>query len=257
MRHLPFAITALAVVHVTAASARTPSGDTRDEHGRTPDERRGDEERGLPAPAKTVFWADTNVGWHRVGLTTLQVDRTAGGDALTGDLVPSVLSGPTVQVGFGLRWLVLTFGARLGASFFDDPTPGRSDGSSQLYSVDGEIGFRIPAGPIEPYFVMAAGYSRFGGLNDAIQGIGQGLDIDGANLRLAFGLDYFFNEHVSLGARVAGEALFLSRPGIPIRDLAAPEQVSTLGEARARLLEGGGSSAGTSLAITVGPGVHF
>jgi hypothetical protein len=168
-----------------------------------------------------------------------------------------VLSGPTVNVGFGLRWLVLTFGARLGASFFDDPSPGRSDGSSQLYSVDAELGFRIPAGPVEPYFVMAGGYSRFGGLDDAIQGVGQGLDIDGANLRLAFGLDYFFNQNVSLGARVAGEALFLSRPGIPLRSLAAPEQVNTLGEARARLLEGEGSSAGTSLAITVGPGVHF
>jgi hypothetical protein len=51
--------------------------------------------------------------------------------------------------------------------------------------------------------------------------------------------------------------LFLSRPGIPLRQLAAPESVNTLGEAKARLLEGEGTSAGTSVAVTVGPGFHF
>ena len=62
---------------------------------------------------------------------------------------------------------------------------------------------------------------------------------------------------MNIGARVAGEALFLSRPRVPVRQLATPERVSTLGEAKARLLEGEGPSAGTSFAVTVGPGVHF
>jgi len=258
MKGLPFAVVALAVVQATAASARGPaSDDAGREPARGKDERAAESERNPPVPAANLFWLDSGVGWHRVGLTTLRVDRTAGGDALTGDLVPSVLSGPSVQLGFGVRWLVLTFGARLGATFFDDPSPGRSDGSSQLYSADAELGFRIPAGRVEPYFVMAGGYSRFGGLGDAIQGVGQGLDIDGANLRLGFGLDYFLNQNISIGARIAGEALFLSRPGVPLRQLATPEQVNTLGEARARLLEGEGSSAGTSFAVTAGPGLHF
>jgi hypothetical protein len=257
MQRLLSAVMALAVVQATAASALTLASDAAaHETARAKDERQA-EEREPPTPATTLLWADTGLGWHRVGLTTLQVDRTAGGDALTGDLVPSVLSGPSVQLGFGIRWLVLTFGARFGASFFDDPSPGRSDGSSQLYSADAEIGFRIPAGRLEPYFIFAGGYSRFGGLDDAIQGVGRGLDIDGANLRLGFGLDYFIDRHVSIGARIAGEALFLSRPGIPLRQLATPESVNTLGEAKARLLEGEGTSAGTAFAVTVGPGFHF
>lgn len=257
MTRLPFPIRALAVVQLTAASAlAVASSAAADERARAKDERQ-EEKREPPTPATNLFWADSGFGWQRVGLTTLHVDRTAGGDALTGDLVPSVLSGPSVQLGFGIRWLVLTFGARFGVSFFDDPSPGRSDGSSQLYNIDAEVGFRIPAGRLEPYFVFAGGYSRFGGLDDAIEGVGQGLDIDGANLRLGFGLDYFIDRHVSIGARVAGEALFLSRPGIPLRELAAPERVNTLGEAKARLLEGEGSSAGTSFIVTVGPGVHF
>lgn len=258
MKPLTLVLVALAVVSATTASARAPRSESdRSEPARAEDRPRADEEQEPPEPAKSVFWIDSGVGWHRVGLTTLHVERNSGGEVLTGDLVPGVLSGPSLQLGFGVRWLVLTFGARVGASFFDDPSPGRSDGSSQLYSVDAEIGFRIPAGRLEPYFVMAGGYSRFGGLDDAIQGVGQGLDIDGANLRLAFGLDYFLSRHVSIGARIAGEALFLSRSGIPLRDLAAPQQVNTLGEAKARLLEGEGSSAGTSFAVTVGPGVHF
>src|SRR5262245_44036241 len=180
MRCLPFAAVALAVVQATTASARGPaSDDAGREPTRAKDERAPESERKPPVPPANLFWLDSGVGWHRVGLTTLHVERTAGGDALTGDLVPSVLAGPSVQLGFGIRWLVLTFGARVGASFFDDPSPGRSDGSSQLYSVDAEIGFRIPAGRLEPYLVLAGGYSRFGGLDDAIRGVGRGLDIDG------------------------------------------------------------------------------
>jgi hypothetical protein len=257
MRRLPYIVMVLAVVQVTTASALMLASDAAAaETARAKDERQV-EEREPPTPSTNVFWADSGLGWHRVGLTTLHVDRTAAGDALTGDLVSSALSGPSVQLGFGVRWLVLTFGARLGASFFDDPSPGRSSGSSQLYSADAEIGFRIPAGRLEPYFIFAGGYSRFGGLDDAIEGVGRGLDIDGANLRLGFGLDYFFDRHVSIGARIAGEALFLSRPGIPLRQLATPERVSTLGEAKARLLEGEGTSVGSSFAVTVGPGLHF
>lgn len=208
-------------------------------------------------PSSTIFWIDSGLGWERVGLTTLRVRRDIGGDVLTGDLVPSVLSGPMVQLGFGLRWLVLSFGARIGASFFDDSSPDRTDGTSQFYNVDAELGFRIPAGRLEPHIVLGAGYSRFGGLDDAIRGVGQGLDIDGANLRLGLGLDYFVTRNWSIGARVAGEVLFLSRSGVPLRDLASPQQVSTIGEAKSRLLEGEGSSAGTSFALTIGPGVHF
>jgi hypothetical protein len=208
-------------------------------------------------PTTTVFWVDTSIGWQRVDLTTLHVQRNSAGEALTGDLVPNVLSGPALSLGVGVRWLVLSFGARMTAAFFNDPSPDRTDGSSQFYSLDAEIGLRIPAGRLEPYVVLGAGYSVFGGLDDAIRGVGQGLDIDGANARLALGVDYFFSRNWSLGARVTGELLFLARPGVPIRGLATAEQVNTLGEARARLLEGEGTSGGTALAFTFGPGLHF
>jgi len=251
----------LAVVGVTAASAHSevaspgpeaaaPPPPNRDVHVVTRQEHR-------PSPSTTVLWLDTAVGWERADLTTLHAVRNLGGDSLTGDLVPETLDGPAVSLGFGVRWLVLSFGARFGVAFFNDPSPNRTDGSSQFYSIDGELGLRVPAGRLEPYVVLGAGYSVFGGLSDAIQGVGQGIDIDGANVRLALGFDYFLSRNWSIGARLAGELLFLARPGVPIRGLAQPQSVSTIGEAKTRLLEGDGSSAGTAVSATIGPGLHF
>jgi Outer membrane protein beta-barrel domain len=252
-------VLALAVAPATAASAfaARPEPATRASASPAKDDAVRERESESPVPALSILWLEGGAGWERVGLTTLRVRRDSGGEALTGDLVPDSLSGPMVSFGVGVRWMVLTLGVRVGAAFFDDSSPDRSDGTSQLYSIDGELGFRIPAGRVEPYFVMGAGYSRFGGLDDAIQGVGRGLDIDGANLRLAFGLDYFMTRTWSLGARVTGGLLFLSRAGVPLRQLATPEQVSTLGQAKERLLEGEGSSAGTSIAVTFGPAMHF
>jgi opacity protein-like surface antigen len=259
MKPSALGVLVLAVVQATTASvlARPSDRTTRESEAPARDQPVEKQEKEPTVPALTVGWLDGNVGWERVGLTTLRVRRDSGGDVLTGDLVPAALSGPSVGLGFGVRWMVLTLGVRLGAAFFNDSSPDRTDGTSQLYSIDGELGFRIPAGSLEPYLVMGAGYSRFGGLDDAIHGVGQGLDIDGANLRLALGLDYFFTRNWSVGARVAGDVLFLSRAGVPLRSLATAEQVNTLGEAKARLLEGEGSSAGTSLSVTFGPALHF
>jgi hypothetical protein len=127
----------------------------------------------------------------------------------------------------------------------------------QLYSIDAELGVRIPIVRFEPYLLVGGGYSAFGGLDDAISGVGQGLAVDGANVRAGLGLDFYVIPLLSLGARFTGELLFLSRPGVPIRDLATAQQVNTVGEAKARLLEADGSSIGTALNFTVGPALHF
>lgn len=214
-------------------------------------------ERETQTPASSVFWIDSGLGWQRVGLTTLHVHRDSSGRATVGELIPAVRDGPTVSLGFGLRWLVLTFGARVTAAFFEDLSPERSEATSQFYSIDVELGLRIPAGRFEPHVIFGAGYSVFGGLGAAISGLAQGLDIDGGNLRLGFGVDYFVTNTWSIGARATGEFLFLARSGVPIRDLARAETVNTLREARTRLADGEGTSAGSAFSLTIGPGVHF
>lgn len=77
------------------------------------------------------------------------------------------------------------------------------------------------------------------------------------NARLGVGLDYFVSDNVSIGALLSGAAYFMTRPGVSTTDLLQPERIETLGEARARLLEADGSSAGLSFALAIGPAVHF
>lgn len=230
--------------------APAPSAVPRDQPPR-------DTERQLRSPGSSVFWIDSGVGYEHVGLTTLHVQRDSTGRATFGQLAPASRDGPTIALGLGLRWLFFTLGARVTAAFFSDAIPGSSENSSQFYSIDAELGFRVPAGRFEPYVLFGAGYSVFGGLGDALSGVTQGLNVDGANLRLGFGLDYFLTNTWSIGVRGTGELLFLSPSGVPIRDLARPESVNTVREARTRLAEGEGSSAGTAFSITIGPGVHF
>jgi hypothetical protein len=232
-------------------SARSPdSTPEKDQPMREP-------QTGKSTPASTVFWIDSGLGWQRVGITTLRVHRDSAGRATVGELMPAVLDGPSISLGFGLRWFVLTLGARVTAAFFRDSAPDRPEGSSQFYSIDAELGLRIPAGRWEPHVIIGAGYSVFGGFGDAIGGLARGLDIDGGNLRLGLGLDYYFTTTWSIGARATGEFLFLAPSGVPIRDLARPETVNTVREARIRLAEGEGSSAGSAFSVTIGPGVHF
>jgi hypothetical protein len=105
---------------------------------------------------------------------------------------------------------------------------------------------RFQLGRVEPHLLFGGGYSTFGGLDNAIDGVRAGLDIDGANLRAGLGLDWFATPELSIGARGTAEALFLSRRAVPIRDLARPREVGTLSEARARILEAEGSTAGAA-----------
>ena len=120
-----------------------------------------------------------------------------------------------------------------------------------------EAGTRLRLGPVEPSLFAGGGYSTFGGLEDAAEGLGAGLDIDGVNVRGGLGLDLRLARNVTVGVRGTGELLFLGRDGVPVRDLAEPRQVDTIGETRARLLEGDGASMGTTWALTGVLGVHL
>jgi hypothetical protein len=242
---------------LAALSARTERAPAADLEGTPPRDEPAAREPDSKTRGTKPFWLDGGVGWQRLGLTTFRVDRNDAGDALTADLLPSVADGPTAHLGVGVRLSVLTLGVRAGVAAFQDSTPGRSVDTLQLYSLDAELGFRIPLGRVEPYLLLGGGYSAFGGLDDAIRGVGRGLAMDGANLRAGLGVDVFVSGALSLGARLSADVLFLSRPGVPIRDLATAQQVNTLGVARTRLLEGDGSSVGTAINLSIGPGIHF
>ena len=205
-------------------------------------------------PRDTHFWVDGGAGYGYLSLNTFVVDNE---DGFTAELVPMEADGIAGNLGLGLRFGVFTIGPRGSVMVLRNETAGRRIRELQLWSIDLELGFRIPLHKVEPYFVFGGGYSTFGGLDDAFEGVGDGLNIDGANLRAGVGVDWLPTASFSLGARATGEVLLLSRPAVPLRDLAQPREVGTISEARARVLEGDGSSAGVALAVVVGPGFHF
>jgi hypothetical protein len=196
------------------------------------------------------FTIDATAGYQSTDLTTFR--GSLGARAFTASVIPSQLSGPTAQLGFGWRFYALSLGLRGGVAWLDSNA---APNTLTLYDVDAEIGLKLPFERIEVSLLFGGGYSVIGGLSDLLHGLGQGLDIDGANLRFAVGVDYYFSRYFSIGARGTAQALFLSRHGVALRDI--PNQVASFDSAQSALLAGDGTSVGSALSLTAGPGFHF
>lgn len=140
------------------------------------------------------LWLDAAVGYTFASLEAIRYE----------DLVPQTVSrassGFTTSVGTGLRLFVATLGGRYTFSTYGD---------FQLQSVGGELGFRIPAGAVEPFLRVGAGY----GWMDADLG---GLDpnIDGAMLDVGAGLDVWVHPHVTVGFALQTGVFFLNREAV-------------------------------------------
>lgn len=198
-------------------------------------------------------WIEGDVGYQRVDLTTFSADP----DALTAQLLSRHANGIATRVGLGVRLWFITLGARLGVANLFGPSPRGGGQRWQLWTFDAELGARVPLGRAEPHVTLAGGYATLGGIDEAVTGIGDGLNIDGANARLGIGCDVYLASWLTIGIDVTGGLLFLARTGKPLRDLIEAKRVDTLDEAKARLLEADGSAIGTSLAVTARLGLRF
>lgn len=194
----------------------------------------------------TWFWLDAEGGYQYVGLESFTVDE----ESLSAGFEKSDDHGGYVGAGLGFQLLFLRIGPRFRVGFFEQ---------WQLYSLDGEVGFRIPVGPVEPHFEVAGGYSALGSLSGFLADIPESVRIDGFNVRVGGGLDFFPSEYVSIGGVFSWEFLGLTRPGV---DPATAQQLeaeaqSDAERARAELLAAEGSGYGTSITIGARIGLHF
>ena len=119
------------------------------------------------------------------------------------------------------------------------------------------MGIRIPLQRFEPYFTLAGGYATLGGLSSAVNGLNSGLGVNGADVRIGVGLDYFVEPWFSVGAHLTGEILALSRPGVPLKDLTEAKRIGSIDDAKARLLQASGTSVGSVSTIAAVVGFHF
>lgn len=201
---------------------------------------REDSGRGLQ-----FFWLDAEVGIEHLGLQTFKAKKLV--DAET---VATTQTGPLFGAALGVRLVFLTLGARFRLGTFDE---------WQLWTLNGELGIRIPLGAVEPHFSLGGGYASVGSFDTGNIGADlneANVDIRGFNLRGGVGLDVFLSDLFSVGANLSGEMLILTRPGVDPSKLSG-SGTTTSDEAAARIYAADGSSIGSALTLTAVAGLHF
>jgi hypothetical protein len=199
---------------------------------------REDSGRGLE-----FFWLNGEVGVQHLGLQTFSADN------LVPEVVETKQTGILYGGGIGVRLVFLTLGARFRLGDFS---------AWQLWTLNGEVGLKIPLGPVEPYFTFGGGYASMGSFSS--DNIGTNLnssdvDITGYNVRGGFGLDVYVTPVFSIGANLTGEVLVLTRPEVDPAKLMGGVSGSPEDAEAVYSLEG--SSVGSAATLTGVVGLHF
>jgi len=203
---------------------------------------REDSGRGLE-----FFWINAEVGVQHLGLETFHANHLV--DAA---VVSTTQTGLAAGAGLGVRLIFLTLGGRFRLATFSE---------YQLWTLNAELGLRIPLGRLEPYFSFAGGYASLGSFDTSSVGAAfeqADVDVRGFNVRGGFGLDYYVGKRFSVGGNVSGDLLFLTRPRV---DEAKLEGAAAVGgenaELAAEVYGRDGSSIGGAVTAMLVLGLHF
>jgi hypothetical protein len=176
-----------------------------------------------------LAYLNPEVGVEYVGLQTLHLTR---------ELFPSRVNtsdiGPAVGVGAGVRLLFLTLGARFRFGHFRQ---------WDLWTLNAEVGFKAPLGAIEPFIGLGAGYAKLGSLQD------REVLVQGYDIRLTAGVDYYFNKTFSIGGAATADLLGMTRAGVDLN-----QRTGSLSEEVYKL---DGSSVGIAIMASAVVGVHL
>jgi hypothetical protein len=189
-----------------------------------------------------MVWLNAESGVALVGLQTLHAD-----DLIAPELVASDQLGPMFGGGLGVRLVFLTVGARFRFGLFPE---------WQHWTLGGEVGLHIPLGRLEPYFAIAGGYAKVAAVRGHDVLGADATSIRGWNLRGEGGVDYYLSPAFTLGATVAGDVLFLARPGVDPATL-ADASLGPDANSISAVYSADGSSIGAGLTATAVVGLHF
>jgi hypothetical protein len=186
------------------------------------------------------FYLNGEIGVMHLGLDTFKANGVV--DANT---VKTTQTGLLVGAGLGVRLVFLTIGPRFRLATFGD---------YQLWTLDAELGFRIPLGKLEPNFGLAGGYASVGSFSGSNVGFNSGdVNVRGYDIRAFGGFDYYVTPVFSVGVTAAFELIGLTRPGISLSKL----QNTTAGTAQQNVYAADGSSIGAGISGTLVLGLHF
>lgn len=201
---------------------------------------REDSGRGLE-----FFYINAEVGGQHLGLQTFKAN-----DLVDAGVVKTSQTGLMVGAGLGLRLVFITLGPRFRIGMFDQ---------WQLWTLNGELGLRIPLGDVEPYFTFGGGYASVGAFDPGNLGgslNSDDVDITGYNIRGGFGIDLYLSPAFSIGANLTGEMLVLTRPGVDPSKLQGSASGGSA-QAAAEVYAADGSSIGAAVTLSGVAGLHF
>jgi hypothetical protein len=186
-------------------------------------------------------YLNAEIGFEHLGLQTFSANNLV--DA---GLVDTTQTGPLYGAGLGVRLVFITLGARFRIATFSH---------YDLWTLNGEVGLRIPLGKFEPYFTLGGGYASLGSFTGSNLA-GGSVTIGGYDIRAGGGLDYYLTPVFSVGAALTFEVVGLTRPGVSLQGLQGAGSGTPQG-AQAQVYAVDGSSVGSAFAGTLVLGLHF
>lgn len=192
------------------------------------------------------FYINAEAGVQHLGLQTFEANNL-----IDAEVVETSQTGFLFGAGLGLRLVFITVGPRFRLATFSD---------YQVWTLNGELGLRIPIGSVEPYFTVGAGYASLGSFSAGNVGSGltaDAVDITGYDIRAGGGLDIYVTPVFSIGGSLTFEMLGLTRPGVSPQDLQAARSGQPSPGTADSVYAADGSSLGSALTGTLVLGLHF
>ncbi len=153
-----------------------------------------------------LLWVDSTLGGSYINMTGLN-DSTL-------KIQKSSAAGPVLDLGLGVRFVVLVLGARLKYNALS---------AFNMWQLDGQVGLKFPISKLDILLAGHGGYSFVGSLGDAPQATSSNtptnkddVKVRGFNAGLDFGIDYYLSSIFSIGAGGWLDFLFLNRPPLPL-----------------------------------------
>lgn len=209
--------------------------------------------RSAGVPNKVGLFLIGDVGYRMLRMN--KVDFGSDKDVIP-KLIPSTSHGIAPSVALGVRLWFLSLAARGEVAFFNGSKRAAYDSQFQMFNLDLELAFRAPLGRLEPYVLLGGGYSGVGSLSAQVDGQKRHASTHGGNIRTGLGLDVFVGRFGMFGVRATLDGVFMSSK-VRMATLVKPQQVDTVGDAKARLRQADGVLAGFSPAITLTAGLRL
>src|SRR5262249_22166129 len=150
-------------------------------------------------------YLNAEIGFQHLGLQTFSANHL-----VDSKVVPTTQTGLLYGAGLGIRLVFITLGGRFRMGSFSD---------YQVWTLDAEVGLRVPCGSVEPYFVLGGGYASMGAFDAKDLGgvSASNVSVSGYNVRAGGGVDVYVTPVFSIGANASADLLGLSRGKVSSR----------------------------------------